>query len=123
MAYSVDYRTRVLEYLEEGHTQVEAQKVFKVGRTTIKEWKKLRSETGTLEKRELNREARVYESEKLGAYIKEHPQATLLEIAKQFGGPISGAANALSREKITFKKQRLPTVRAVKKNERNLKRK
>lgn len=101
----------MLEYLEEGHTQAEAQKVFKVGRITIKEWKKLRSETGTLEKRKLNREARVYESKKLSAYIEEHPQATLSEIAKHFGGSISGAAEALSREKIT--KQRPPIVKAV----------
>ena len=103
MAYSIDYRKRALEFIEEGHTQKEAQKVFKVGSTTIKEWKKLLSETGTLEKRPLNREARVFESDKLRAYIDEHPQALLKEIAERFGGSTSGADSALTREKLTLK--------------------
>ena len=120
MAYSTDYRKRVLEYIEEGHTQAEAQNVFKVGSTTIKEWKKLLSETGSLEKRPLDREARVYKSDKLCAYIEEHPQAFLKEIAEHFGGSISGANSALAREKLTLKKQHPPTVNAAKKNGRNL---
>ena len=120
MAYSKDYRKRVLEYLEEGHTQAEAQEVFKIGCTTIKKWKKLLSEQGTLEKRPLEREARVYESDKLRAYIKEHPQALLKEIASHFGGSISGANSALAREKITLKKRLPPTVNVTKKSGRNL---
>ncbi len=101
MAYSIDYRKRVLEYLDEGHTQAQAQEVFKVGSSTIKGWKKLLSETGTLQKRELNRKARVFEEDKLQAYIEEHPQALLKDIAKHFGGSTSGAADALERGKIT----------------------
>ena len=90
-----------MEYLEEGHTQVEAQAVFKVGTTTMKAWKKLLSEKNTLEKKTLKRKARVYPSDKLCAYIKEHPQALLKEIAAHFGGSISGANEALAREKLT----------------------
>lgn len=119
MAYSIDYRKRVLEYLEEGHTQAEAQKVFKVGSTTIKEWKKLLSETGSLDKRTVDREARVFNSDKLCAYIEEHPQALLKEIAAHFGGSISGANSALARENITFKKPHPPTVNAMRKSERS----
>ena len=120
MAYSKDYRKRVLEYLEEGHTQTEAQKVFKVGSTTIKAWRKLLSEKGNLEKRPLKREARVYKSDKLCAYMEEHPQALLKEIAKYFGGSTSGANSALARERITLKKRQSPTANVVKKNERSL---
>lgn len=119
MAYSKDYRKRVLEFLEEGHTQKEAQKVFKVGSTTIKEWKKLLSETGSVEKRPVKREARVYKTDKLCAYIEEHPQALLKEIAEYFGGSTSGADSALKREKLTLKKQQPPTVNVMKKSERN----
>ncbi len=119
MAYSIDYRTRVMEYLEEGHTQAETQEVFKVGRTTLLEWRRLQSETGALQKRKLNRTARVYASEKLRAYNEEHPEATLKEIANHFGGSTSGAADALAREKITLKKRHLPIVREAKKKEGN----
>ena len=104
MGYSKDLRERVLGYMAEGHTQKETSKVFKVGTTTIKEWKKLLSETGALEKRPLERKARIYESEKLRTYIAENPEATLAEIAAEFGGSPSGAHDALEREKITLKK-------------------
>ncbi len=119
MAYSEDYRKRVLEYIEEGHTHKEGQEVFKVGSTTIKEWKKLRSETGSLEKRPLERKARVYESDKLCAYIEEHPQALLKEIAAHFGGSTSGADSALRREKLTLKKRLLPIASEMRKSERS----
>jgi len=104
MGYSKDLRARVLAYQAEGHTIEETSKVFKVGTTTISAWKKLLSETGGLEKKELNRKPRIYESEKLRTYINEKPEATLAEIAKEFGGSPSGAFDALEREKITLKK-------------------
>lgn len=116
MSYSVDYRKRVLTYLEEGHTQAEAQKVFKVGATTIKAWKRLLSEGKTLVKKTPIRTPRVYPSDKLRAYVKEHPQALLKEIAEHFGGSISGADFALRREKITLKKRQFRTVNAMKKS-------
>lgn len=119
MAYSVDYRKRVLEYLVEGHTQSEAQAVFKVGTTTMKAWKKLLSEKSTLEKKILKREARVYPSDKLHTYISEHPQALLKEIAAHFGGSISGANAALAREKLTLKKRQQRIANVARKNEPN----
>ena len=118
MAYSIDYRRRVLEYINEGHTQAETQAVFKVGTTTIKAWKKLLSDKNTLEKKTPEQEARVYPSDKLRAYIKEHPQTILKEIAEYFGGSVSGAKSALTREKITLKKRQRHTESEAKKNAR-----
>ena len=106
MAYSIDLRSRVIDYVKEGHTQEEASIVFKVGTSTIKRWLSLLSETGSLEKRPLNRSARIYDSEKLNAYIKENPDALLREISHHFGGSSSGAYYALKREKITYKKKK-----------------
>jgi len=119
MAYSKDLRERVLSYIDEGHKAKEAAKIFKVGYATIKEWKKLRMETGDLEKRPLKRVARIFDSEKLRIYILKNPFAMLSEIAKHFGGSISGAADALAREGITLKKRNLRTVNATKRNELN----
>ena len=104
MGYSKDLRERVLAYQAEGHTIEKTSKIFKVGTTTISAWKKLLSETGSLEKKELERKPRKYESEKLRTYIAENPEATLAEIAAEFGGSPSGAFDALEREKITLKK-------------------
>jgi transposase len=107
MAYSKDLRERVIAYLEEGHTQEETSIIFKVGTTTIKRWLSLLSETGSLEKRPLDRSAHKFDSEKLNTYIEENPNALLKDIAAHFGGSISGADSALKREKITYKKRDL----------------
>ena len=104
MAYSVDLRSRVIDFIKQGNTQEEASKVFNVGTTTIKRWLSLLSETGSLEKRPLNRNASIFESEKLNSYINENPNALLKDIAEHFGGSITGAFYALEREKITYKK-------------------
>jgi len=109
MSYSIDLRSRVIDFLQEGHTQEETSKVFKVGTTTIKRWLSLLSEKGSLAKAELDRSPRLYESEKLNAYMEENPDALLKDVAAQFNGSISGAFYALEREKITFKKKRYTT--------------
>lgn len=119
MAYSVDFRRRVLEYIEEGHTQVQAQEVFKISKTAIKGWKKLKAETGEVKKRPLHRQPRTYDTAKLETYIDEHPQAILKEIAEHFGGSISGADNALKRAHITLKKRHQDIGNGMKKNELN----
>jgi len=105
MAYSIDLRSRVIDFLREGHTQEETGTIFNVGVSTIKRWLTLLSETGNLEKRPLNRSASKYDSEKLKAYIEENPDAFLKEIAEHFGGSITGAFYALEREKLTYKKR------------------
>jgi len=105
MAYSVDLRSRVVDYVKEGNTQEQASKLFKVGTATIERWLALLSETGSLEKRPLNRKAPKFESEKLQSYIEENPDALLKDVAEYFSGSITGAFYALEREKITLKKR------------------
>ena len=105
MAYGVDLRSRVMDFMREGNTQEKTSIIFKVGTTTIKRWLSLYSETGSLEKRPLIRKPSKYDSEKLNTYIAENPNALLKDIAAHFGGSISGASDALKREKITYKKR------------------
>jgi transposase len=119
MAYSTDYRTRVLEFCYgEGHTLEETSRVFNVGITTIGEWRRLQKETGSLECRPLNREAQIFKDEELCAYIAKNPDATLQEIADNFGGSVTGAFYALERNKITIKKKNLITKSETMKNAR-----
>jgi transposase len=123
MAYSIDLRSRVIDFINKGHTQEETGAIFKVGVSTIKRWLALLSETGSLEKRPLNRSASIFDSEKLKAYIEENPDAFLREIAEHFGGSITGAYYALEREKITYKKKTVSTRSATKRSESSLMRK
>ena len=123
MAYSVDLRSRVIDFINAGNSEEETSVIFKVGRTTIRRWLSLLSETGSLDNKELNRKPRIFESEKLTAYIKENPNALLKDIAEHFGGSVNGAYYALKREKITYKKKRFSTRREMIPNERNSRRK
>ena len=120
MAYSIDLRSRVIDFIRDGHTQEETSAVFRVGTTTIKNWLSLLSETGSLEKRPLNREASIFHSEKLNSYVEANPNALLKDIAEHFGGSVTGAFYALEREKITLKKKRFSTKNETKKSARHL---
>jgi len=104
MAYSEDIRKRVIAYLEEGHTQESAKVVFKVGLTAIKRWRKQYRETGNLSNKPLRRGHKKIDPVKLSAYVKEHPDAYLREMAKVFGCTGEAVRRALIRLKITRKK-------------------
>lgn len=119
MAYSIDLRERVIAHLQEGHTQEETSILFKVGTTTLKNWLSLLSETGSLDKRPLDRCPRKFESEKLNTYIEENPNALLRDVAEKFNGSITGAFYALEREKITVKKKRFTTKNEMNPNASN----
>ena len=104
VGYDKKFREAVLNYIEKGHTIQEAHEVFEVGTTTIKEWKKLKKETGALENRPLNRTNRKICPDRLKAYIAEHPDSYLSEIAEVFNCTCSAVHYALKRLKITRKK-------------------
>jgi transposase len=59
MAYSKDLREKILEYIEKGHEHKQACRIFGVGLRTITRWKKLKSETGSLNTKELNRKPMI----------------------------------------------------------------
>ena len=104
MGYEAKFREKVLEHIDKGHSVNAAHKLFGVGTTTIKEWKRLRRETGSLEKRPLLREARKICPERLAAYIAEKPDSYQYEIAESFGCTQAAVCIALKRLGITRKK-------------------
>ena len=104
MGYRKDFREKVLDYLDKGHTMKEAREVFGVGTTTMKEWRKLQKETGGLEKRPLNRPHKKICPDLLKAYITGNPDQYLREIAKEFNCTDMAVYYALKRLKISRKK-------------------
>ena len=104
MAYDVKFREKVLNYIAKGNSIEKAHEVFEVGTTTIKEWKKLKKETGKLEKRPLDRKPSKICPDQLKAYISENPDSYLSEIAEIFNCTPEAVFYALKRLKITRKK-------------------
>ena len=89
MAYSIDLRETVIKYIMRGNSLRKAREIFKVSLNTIQGWKRLKKETGSLQKRSKKAICRVYNPEKLENYIKDNPRAYLKEIANEFGGSVS----------------------------------
>ncbi|WP_371414979.1 helix-turn-helix domain-containing protein [Streptococcus danieliae] len=52
MAYGIDFRKRVLAYVEEGHTRQETAKLFNISTNTLYTWEKQRKRpiTGYIKK-------------------------------------------------------------------------
>ena len=60
MAYSIDFRKKVLSYCERTGSITEASHIFQISRNTIYGWLKLKEETG-----ELNHQVKEQNQEKL----------------------------------------------------------
>jgi putative transposase len=116
--YSNDLRERVLAYKDNNHTQVETCEVFGISRSTLNAWLKLRRETGSahLRPRPTRRRNRKIDEGKLKAYIAQHPDAYLREIAAVFGVSASAIMYACQRLGITRKKRRPATPNVMKLN-------
>jgi transposase len=106
MAYDIKFKKRVLEYLAEGHSQEATAKVFGIGTTTIKAWKKENATTGLHAPKPRNRKPRKIDPEKLREAVAANPDAYLSELAEQFGCSIEGIRKVLKKLKITRKKRR-----------------
>jgi len=105
MAYDKKFKQRVLEYLAEGHTQTSASKIFKIGTTTIKEWKKRLGAGESLDAKIRCRKPKKIDPEKLQAYAAANPDAYISEIAAEFGCVRSAVQKALKKLGITRKKR------------------
>jgi len=103
MAYSVDLRKKAMAY-RETHTQEETAKTFDVSVSAVRDWEQLQRETGSLDKKPLERKWRKIDPEKLCAYVAEHPDKYLDEIAATFECSDEAIRLALKKHKITRKK-------------------
>ena len=105
MAYSVDTRKMVLDYLANGHTQEEAKRELGISVPSMTKWLKMLRETGSLEDKEPQRKPRKLQDEELKAYIAANPDAYFTEIAEHFNCSDEGVRKACKRLGITRKKK------------------
>jgi transposase len=104
MAYSIDLRERLVEYVESGHKIVEACRIFKVSRQTARKWIRLKKETGSVARKIYRHGAIKLNDQELIDYVRDNPDLTLEEYAKKFNMSPSGIWRAFKRLKITLKK-------------------
>lgn len=83
-AYGVELRKRVVSFVEEGGSKLEAARRFKVARQTVYTYLAM-SKDGSLEPKKSWGSWRKLDPERLRKFIKEHADSTLMEMEKVFG--------------------------------------
>ncbi len=118
MAYSDDYRRRAVEYKDEGHTFAELKVAFKIPPATYYDWKE-KFLSGYYEtKTKVSRKGKI-DKQKLKQAVEEKPDAYLHELSEPFGVTPQAVFYALEDMKITLKKRHLPTLKNLRRTERN----
>ena len=100
MAYGIDYRRRVISFVQEGGSKLEAARLFKVHPDTIYEWLK-RGED--LSPRPSMTRKRKLDKVSLRRDVKDRPDALLKERAAKYGVHESSMSRALRKLKIVKK--------------------
>ena len=102
--YSEDLRVKVEEFVKKGHRHKEAAEVFGVCMKSIYTWVKMDREGKRLIFEFVPRSPHRINHEKLLAYVEEHPDAYLREIAAYFSVGLTTIWNALKRLGVKYKK-------------------
>lgn len=103
MAYSLDLRKRVVEYIENGGPITRAATLFKVGRTTIYRWLGRQD----LKPTQVKRRRRKLDYQALEKDVAENPDARLIDRAQKFGVRPSAIHYAFKVLNIRRKKKEL----------------
>jgi len=102
MAYSLDLRKRVVDYVENGGGITKAAALFKVGRATIYRWLGREDLRATkVEHRE-----RKIDWEALRKDVEENPEARLIERARKFGVRASAICLLCFKENENYEKKK-----------------
>ncbi|WP_398582639.1 IS630 transposase-related protein [Streptococcus sp. 2022WUSS037] len=104
MTYGIDFRKRVIAYVQSGHTKKETCDLFGIGTDTLYRWETQLKNEGHLNRKPRARSPRKLPHDRLKAYVKEHPDAFLREIAEHFDCSIPSVWAALKKLNITLKK-------------------
>jgi excisionase family DNA binding protein len=118
MAYSLDLRKRVVDYVEKGGSATQAAALFKVGRATIYRWLGREELPAT----KVKRRQRKLDWKALEKDTRENPDDRLIDRAKKFGVKPSAICYALKEMKITRKKKIFVIKKGTEKKELNISR-
>lgn len=109
-------RERALKALRSGKSREEVNEMYGLGVNTLRDWEKLERETGSLEKRPLDRKPGI-DLDALRKYCEEFPFATHIEAGAHFGCSERVIRYAKNKLKITRKKRPSITQNAMSRNE------
>jgi transposase len=119
--YSVDLREKVINFIEDGNSQVLASKIFKISKAAINRWCVKYRSTGIITpKKRLGAKPSI-DVFSFVKYVQENANLTSEEIGKHFGMSASGSRYWLKKLGYSYKKKLFPMWRQTKKSEINIK--
>jgi len=125
MPYPIELRERVLESIDQGMSKWEAHQIFKVSRSTIDDWLKLREETGSVAANtnyQRGPKRAIEDNDENREFFEKHHQKTLEEMRTAWfeanGEWLSDVtmSKTLKRFGYTRKKRPISTKSEMKKN-------
>lgn len=120
MAYGLDLRQKVIDYIENGGRVTKAAQVFGIGRASIYRWlerKELAATKVKYRQRQLRSPQASLDIRELSKDIQENPEARLKQRAEKFGVSTTAIFKALKKMKITRKKKNYVIEKEVEKKE------
>jgi len=103
--HSKDFKECAVKNYEQGMLREEILKIFDISSDTLTRWVRQYRKTGDLSSKKGVYKARKINDELLLNYVKEHPDATLNEIAEEFSVCFQAIWARLKHLKITRKKK------------------
>lgn len=122
MAYSHDLRIKALDYIEKGGSKEDASRIFGITLRTLFNWIKRKKQGCLAPNQRRKRKPHKIDDEKLKAYIQEHPDSYLREIAQFFETTITAVFYACKRLKITLKKRHPSIKKGTRRKEKSFRR-
>ena len=116
MAYDLDFRTHTVSLLSAGHSLSFVSQLLCVGTATLVRWKARASHDNLAAHYPKTRGSYKIDDTALQAYIAQHPDACLQEIADAIGSRPSSISDALKRLGITRKKRRHSIAKGMRKS-------
>lgn len=104
MTYGIDFRKRVISYVQSGHSKKETCDLFGISTNTLYLWEKQLAKEGHLQRKPRALSPRKLPLDHLEKYVQAHPDAFLREIAEHFNCSIPSVWAALKKLNITLKK-------------------
>jgi transposase len=104
-AYTLDLRARIVHFVQTGGAKTEAARRYKVSRKTVYRYLEADASQNLAPKQSWG-SWRKLDPDKVRQAVKQHPDATLAELASLFKVQPMGIWHGLKRLKITLKKSR-----------------
>jgi len=118
--YSIDLRTKVIKFIEEGNSQRLASKVFSLSKTTINAWHvRYKSEGHYRARKRIGAKASI-DVKEFERYVREHPNKKASDIGKRFNLSTTGTRYWLKKLRFSYKKKPLPTWKQIKRKEKTI---